>query len=94
LFKVLYGFVQALYPASSIWFTGHSLGGGLAALLANTYGSTAVTFEAPGDLLYSQRLGLGAAGNVYQFGRGSDPLFMGTCGWACKRIGYFMESQW
>jgi hypothetical protein len=37
--------VQALYPDATISFTGHSLGGGLAALMAVMFDKTAVTFD-------------------------------------------------
>ena len=37
--------VQALNPNASISFTGHSLGGGLAALMAVMFNKTAVTFD-------------------------------------------------
>ncbi|KAJ3113492.1 putative lipase atg15 [Physocladia obscura] len=47
-----------LYPLSSVWTTGHSLGGALAALVALTFDFAAVTFEAPGDLLFAKRIGL------------------------------------
>ncbi|KAJ3070019.1 putative lipase atg15 [Quaeritorhiza haematococci] len=50
--------VEAMYPTSSIWFTGHSLGGALAGLLALTSHAPAFAFEAPGDLLFARRLGL------------------------------------
>jgi hypothetical protein len=37
--------VKALNPNATITFTGHSLGGGLAALLAVMFGETATTFD-------------------------------------------------
>ncbi|KAI8854319.1 Alpha/Beta hydrolase protein [Chytridium lagenaria] len=39
--------VQQLFPSSSIWMTGHSLGGALASLVALTFDYPAMTFEAP-----------------------------------------------
>ncbi|MDN8980689.1 hypothetical protein Q0P29_14390, partial [Staphylococcus aureus] len=54
----LYNNVTYLYPNANIWLTGHSLGGGLAALIGNAFGAPAVGFEAPGDRLPSRRLHL------------------------------------
>jgi lipase ATG15 len=48
----------ALYPTSTIWLVGHSLGGALASLLGSTFGFPAVAFESPGELLAAQRLHL------------------------------------
>ncbi|KAJ3213229.1 putative lipase atg15, partial [Dinochytrium kinnereticum] len=50
--------VQLLFPASSIWMSGHSLGGALASLVALTFDLPALTYETPGDLLFAKRLGL------------------------------------
>ncbi|RKO95008.1 alpha/beta-hydrolase, partial [Caulochytrium protostelioides] len=51
--------VKADYPHRyAIWMAGHSLGGALASLTALTHDVPAFTFEAPGDLLYAQRLAL------------------------------------
>ena len=36
-----------MYPNANIWLTGHSLGGGLAALLGATFGAPIVAFESP-----------------------------------------------
>ncbi|GAA6006990.1 hypothetical protein JCM11491_001469 [Sporobolomyces phaffii] len=54
----LYNNISAIYPHSQIWLAGHSLGGGLAAMLSRTYGVPSVSFESPGDLLPSRRLHL------------------------------------
>ncbi|GAA5967298.1 hypothetical protein JCM11641_000505 [Rhodosporidiobolus odoratus] len=54
----LFNNISAIYPHSQIWLVGHSLGGGLAAMLSRTYGVPAVAFESPGDLLPAQRLHL------------------------------------
>ena len=54
----LYNNITTHYPNSTIWLTGHSLGGSLAALLALTFGVPCVTFEPPGDLMPAQRLHL------------------------------------
>ncbi|KAK7693765.1 hypothetical protein QCA50_003337 [Cerrena zonata] len=50
--------LTSMYPTSTIWLTGHSLGGGLASLLGTTFGFPAVAFEAPGERLAAQRLHL------------------------------------
>ena len=47
-----------MYPEANIWLVGHSLGGSLASLLGVTFGVPAVTFEAPGEKMASQRLHL------------------------------------
>ena len=54
----LYNKVTYMYPNANIWLTGHSLGGGLAALLGATFGAPAVTFEAPAERMASRRLHL------------------------------------
>lgn len=41
----LYDGLIAAFPNASIWLTGHSLGGSLAALLGATFGVPTVTFE-------------------------------------------------
>ncbi|KAI8618516.1 Alpha/Beta hydrolase protein [Chytriomyces sp. MP71] len=47
-----------MFPFSTIWMTGHSLGGSLASLVALTFDYPAFTFETPGDLLFAKRIGL------------------------------------
>lgn len=47
-----------MYPNANIWLTGHSLGGGLAALLGATFGTPVVAFEAPAERMASRRLHL------------------------------------
>ena len=47
-----------MYPHANIWLTGHSLGGGLAALLGATFGAPVVAFEAPAERMASRRLHL------------------------------------
>ncbi|GAA5879005.1 hypothetical protein JCM1840_007412 [Sporobolomyces johnsonii] len=54
----LYNNVSALYPHAQIWLSGHSLGGGIAAMLSRTYAVPSVSFESPGDLLATRRLHL------------------------------------
>ncbi|AGO10036.1 AaceriAAR046Cp [[Ashbya] aceris (nom. inval.)] len=99
----MYKQVLAEFPDASIWLTGHSLGGALASLVARTYGVPAVTFEAPGELLATQRLHLpqppglpSQLDTVWHFGHTADPIYMGTCNGAssgCSIAGYAMETS-
>lgn len=54
----IYHNVTSLYPAADIWIVGHSMGGAVGSLVAQTYGIPAVTFQAPGEKLAANRLGL------------------------------------
>lgn len=54
----IYHNVRKTYPKSALWVVGHSLGGSVASLVAQTFGLPCVTFEAPGDKLAAKRLGL------------------------------------
>jgi len=104
----LYTNITELYPQSNIWLVGHSLGGAVSSLLGLTFGIPTVTFEAPGEDLAADRLGLPIPPSsdkrrarrtntgVYHFGHTADPIFMGTCNGAtatCTLGGYAMESQ-
>lgn len=104
----LYSNVTALYPDSNVWVTGHSLGGAVSSLLGMTYGLPTITYEAPGEALAAQRLGLptppgsnpGAPqarqfSGIYHFGHTADPIYLGTCNGAtgsCTYYGYAMET--
>jgi lipase ATG15 len=101
----LYYNVTTMYPGSNIWVVGHSLGGSMSSLLGQTYGLPVVTFEAPGEAMASDRIGLPLPPDgsrqstemaVYHFGHTADPLYMGTCNGptsACNIAGYAMESH-
>jgi lipase ATG15 len=83
-----------MYPHASIWLTGHSLGGAIASLVAQSNRMPAFTYEAPGDALYASRIGLipefsetdpfdrfeyFKSLHIYQFGNTLDPIFLGLC---------------
>jgi putative lipase involved disintegration of autophagic bodies len=98
-----------MYPQASVWLTGHSLGGALASLVAQTNRLPAFTFEAPGDLLFADRVGLLPQFSdplarfdylrslpIYHFGNAGDPVFLGLCRGptsSCYFSGYAMESK-
>jgi lipase ATG15 len=106
--RELYSNVTELYPHSTIWLAGHSLGGAVSSLLGLTYGVPVVTFEAVPEALPAARLGLPVPpgsnpnlpqtwGNtaIYHFGHTADPIYIGTCNGAtapCSFAGYAMES--
>lgn len=99
----------AIYPNSSVWLVGHSLGGSVSGLLGLTFGVPTVTFEAVPDALAAARLGLpvphgsiiGAPQTreftgIYHVGHTADPVYMGVCNGAtssCSMAGYAFESQ-
>jgi lipase ATG15 len=72
--------VHVMYSSATIYTVGHSLGGALASLAANTLGFTAVGFNSPPDRLVTESLSLNVdSENIYHFGSGSDPIFLGQC---------------
>ncbi|AET38215.1 triglyceride lipase ATG15 Ecym_2493 [Eremothecium cymbalariae DBVPG len=99
----LYRQVQRDFPHSTIWMTGHSLGGALSSLIGRTFGVPAVAFQAPGELLAAKRLHLPQppglppyTQGLWNFGHTADPIFMGTCNGAsssCSMAGYAMETS-
>lgn len=94
----------AKYPRAQVWFTGHSLGGAIAALMAVSVKNTAaITFASPGPLLYARHLGLhdgeeeGAQWQypIWNFGLASDPIYLGTCTGlvtSCYLSGYAIQT--
>lgn len=97
--------ITKLYPpeTTDIWVTGHSLGGALASLLGRTFGLPTVAFEAPGEMLATDRLHLPKAPGlpphleyIWHVGNTADPVFMGDCNsvsLSCSLAGYAMESM-
>lgn len=100
----LYRNVTAIYPPenTTIWVTGHSMGGSLASLLGRTFGLPAVAYEAPGEMLAVKRLHLPQPPglpkeweNIWHFGNTGDPIYMGVCNGvssSCNTAGYAMET--
>lgn len=101
----LYRNVTEIYPSEDhdIWVTGHSLGGALSSLLGRTYGLPVVAYEAPGEMLATQRLHLPQPPglpkhqeNIWHIGNTADPIYMGVCNGAsslCNLAGYAMETS-
>ncbi|KAK9474040.1 Alpha/Beta hydrolase protein [Dipodascopsis tothii] len=98
----IYRNVTSLYPDANLWVAGHSLGGAMSSLLGRTYGLPTVAFEAPGELLASQRLHLpippvpANETTIWHFGNNADPVFMGVCNGptsVCWLGGYAMETS-
>lgn len=82
----IYYTIHDAFPESTIWITGHSLGGSIAALTGLTFAAPTVTFCAPGDRLAAKRLHLPLPPGVkpedqlvWHFGHTGDPIYMGTC---------------
>ena len=86
------------YPNHNIWFTGHSMGAVIAALAGVRTCHPAVGFSAPGEQLFSNRIGLkhkcaSELPPIYHIGYYRDPIFAGNCGWLCMVAGYRMDSK-
>ncbi|KAL7409403.1 Alpha/Beta hydrolase protein [Mrakia frigida] len=97
----LYNNVTVMFPNSQIWLTGHSLGGGIAALLGTTFGVPVVAFESPGDKLAAARLHLpqppGEPGDgITHVFHTADPIPMGVCTGTlstCYAAGFALEAK-
>ncbi|KAI0216732.1 putative lipase atg15 [Massospora cicadina] len=99
--------LKASAKANTTYFHGAKLiydsvlRGALASLVGLKTGTPAFSFEAPGDRLYAERLGLGLSGvdrqpHIFHFGHNADPIFMGTCNGKlslCYIGGYAMDSR-
>jgi len=94
-----------LYPRSTIWLVGHSLGGGLASLLGSTFGLPAVAFESPGERLAAGRLHIPLPPSngslmtqvpVTHVYHNADPIPQGACtgfASACTQGGFALENR-
>ncbi|THV00342.1 alpha/beta-hydrolase [Dendrothele bispora CBS 962.96] len=95
----LYNNLSYMYPESNIWVIGHSLGGSLASLIGQTFGTPVVAFEAPAEKMASRRLHLPSApssDHITHVFNTADPIPMGTCTGVtstCANAGYAMESR-
>ncbi|WFD32939.1 triacylglycerol lipase [Malassezia sp. CBS 17886] len=104
----MYNNISYLYPNSTMWIVGHSLGGVLASLLGATFGVPAISYEAPGDRLAATRLHLPlpppdvprddafALAPVTHVYHTADPLATGQCqglGSLCSATGYALETK-
>ncbi|TDL17406.1 alpha/beta-hydrolase [Rickenella mellea] len=95
----LYNNITYMYPDSTIWITGHSLGGALGSLLGVTFGVPVVSFESPGDRMAAARLHLPtppSTQHITHVYHTADPIAMGTCNGvlsSCALGGYAMESR-
>jgi len=95
----LYHNITYLYPEANIWLVGHSLGGGLAALLGVTFGVPTVAFSSPGERTAAVRLHLPlsaqAETSITHVIHTADPVPYGLCGGGslCARGGYALETR-
>lgn len=84
------------FDTSTIFFTGHSLGGILASVSSILYDKPAITFQSPGDLHYLDLAGMIKYKNksqIYHFGHNGDPIYMGNCGKTCSLLGYSIDTK-
>ncbi|GLB40238.1 putative lipase (class 3) [Lyophyllum shimeji] len=95
----LYNNLTYMYPDSTMWIIGHSLGGALASLIGVTFGIPAVAFESPGEKMAAGRLHLPSppsTQHVTHIYHSADPIAMGTCNGvlsSCALGGYAMEAR-
>jgi len=95
----LYNNLTYMYPKSNIWLTGHSLGGGLAALLGATFGAPVVAFESNGEKMAAGRLHLPSPPSTHHITHvyhTADPVPQGVCTGVlstCALGGYALESR-
>lgn len=96
--------IREQYPQyDKIYFTGHSLGGALAAWMSWSltqigYESGAIVFATPGtaSLIYRSTRIIHNVTNIFSLGSMYDPVFIGQCGsfgTACYHAGYAIETS-
>ncbi|RDB26120.1 putative lipase ATG15 [Hypsizygus marmoreus] len=95
----LYNNLTYMYPDSTMWIIGHSMGGALASLLGATFGAPSVAFESPGERMAAARLHLPSPPSTHHITHvyhSADPIAMGTCNGvlsSCALAGYAMEAR-
>jgi len=95
----LYRNITYMYPEANIWVIGHSLGGSLASLVGLTFGAPVIAFEAPAEMMASQRLHLPSppsTQHITHVFNTADPIPMGVCNGitsTCANAGFAMESR-
>jgi lipase ATG15 len=89
------------FDTNEILFTGHSLGGTLATFMGLLYNKITVTFQSPGERIYTDSVELSEeykknANKIYHFGHNADIIFTGKCkgrlSW-CYVGGYTIETK-
>ncbi|CDH57264.1 atg15p [Lichtheimia corymbifera JMRC:FSU:9682] len=79
----IYKDISDRHPQSTIWLTGHSLGGAVASLVGQTFLVPIVSFGIPGDQFAARKLHLPHAPGlplpVWHYGHTADPIFAGKC---------------
>lgn len=88
-------------PNKKIILTGHSLGGGIASLLAMKNDLNATVFSTPGDAYIAKLAGIydptkNYYNNILHIGMCNDSIFMGTCKGkysVCDFFGYKVETR-
>jgi lipase ATG15 len=91
------------YPHTSLWLSGHSLGGSVASLVGIRWALPTVTFEAPGERLAAIRMGLVESipdalrlSHITHVYNNLDPVAQGLCVGAlslCAQAGYAIEAK-
>jgi len=82
-----------------ILFTGHSLGGSLATVMAVLYNKIGISFQSPGIKNYILQSGIlhnNNFDNIYNFGHNADIIFKGKCNGVlslCYLGGYNIETK-
>jgi len=80
----VFNHVKSIYTDCSYFFTDHSLGGAIAALVGHSQRYPAVTFESPPVRLHASVLGFNTSdyralhSPIFNFGAYDDPIYMGA----------------